>query len=283
MNGAMPTTVLLYFAGGTAATLLILAGFLHLLPRLGGFGNMVTGWLAKAPGLDLAVTVFTVVPWVAGAFAFGWGGVAAAIAGQIVATYGWSLLHEMAHREAVKGPRITKVLNARVGWLRNHTALWVTTLAVPMFWMVRVAEWLVYPPLVWLVSFPRYPMGEWVNVSRQKFQGLVGWDLIWCLYCDWMTGVWSLGTEMLRNVESFWCPIRFDSEKKCENCRIDFPDLDSGWVRANGTMGEVADLLEEKYPGGGHGKYSWFGHPARKGCGGGGCGSCDSSEQGNHE
>ena len=37
---------------------------------------------------------------------------------------------------------------------------------------------------------------------------VIGHALIWCLYCDWMTGVWSLGTEMLRNVESFWYPIR---------------------------------------------------------------------------
>ena len=47
-----------------------------------------------------------------------------------------------------------------------------------------------------------------------KVEGLVGHDRIWCLYCDWMTGVWSLGTEMLRNVESFWCPLRFSSDAK---------------------------------------------------------------------
>lgn len=271
----MDAMILVWFGGGTAMGLLVLAGMLHLLPRLGWLGKTVIGWLAKAPGLDLAVTVFTVLPWLAGAFAFGWGGVLAAVLGQIVATYVWSFFHELAHRDVMRGPRITKVLNARVGWLRNHAALWVTTLAVPMFWMVRVAEWVAYPPLVWLVRFPRYPMGEWVNVSRQKFEGLVGWDLIWCLYCDWMTGVWSLGTEMLRNVESFWCPIRFDSEKKCENCRIDFPDLDGGWVRADGTMGEVARVLEEKYPPATDKRYSWFGHPERKNCGGGCCGKSE--------
>jgi hypothetical protein len=97
-------------------------------------------------------------------------------------------------------------------------------------------------------------------VSRQKFGGLVGHDLIWCLYCDWMTGVYSLGAEMLRNVESFWCPIRFYDGKKCENCKVDFPDLDGGWVRADGSMSEVAGVLEEKY---GSGRREWFGHPAR--------------------
>ena len=35
-----------------------------------------------------------------------------------------------------------------------------------------------------------YKQAEWVNVSRTKFDGLVGHDLIWCLYCDWR---WSDG------------------------------------------------------------------------------------------
>ena len=76
-----------------------------------------------------------------------------------------------------------------------------------------------------------------------------------------MTGVWSLGTEMLRNVESFWCPIRFDSNKKCENCQIDFPDINGGWVAANGTMKDVSDVLQQKYDD--KGDSSWFGHPCR--------------------
>ncbi|MBK7405799.1 MAG: hypothetical protein IPJ41_14560 [Phycisphaerales bacterium] len=99
--------------------------------------------------------------------------------------------------------------------------MWWTALAVPVFWVIRVAECIVYPPLTWLVRLPKYKPAEWVNVSRHKFEGLVGHDLIWCL-CDWMTGIWALGGEMLRNVETFWCPIRFDSAKKCENCKHDF-------------------------------------------------------------
>jgi len=99
-------------------------------------------------------------------------------------------------------------------------------------------------------------------VSRHKFDGLVGHDLIWCLYCDWMTGVWSLGTEMLRNVESFWCPIRFRSDKKCENCTLDFPDLDNGWAPADGTMADAVKVHAEKYPGP-DGVNAWFGHPTR--------------------
>jgi hypothetical protein len=129
-----------------------------------------------------------------------------------------------------------------------------------VLWLVRLVEVLFYPPVRWLVGFPRYQAGEWVNVSRHKFQGLVGYDLAWCLYCDWMTGVWSLGSEMLRNVESFWCPIRFDSRKKCENCAIDFPDLDHGWVEARADMADVVKVLEQAHS---NGVRAWYGHPVR--------------------
>ena len=112
------------------------------------------------------------------------------------------------------------------------------------------------------MRLPKYRTAEWVNVSRHKFEGLVGHDLIWCLYCDWMTGVWSLGTEMLRNVESFWCPIRFRSDKKCENCAIDFPDVNGGWAPEDGTMADVVKAHADHYPGP-NGENSWFGHPVR--------------------
>jgi hypothetical protein len=108
-----------------------------------------------------------------------------------------------------------------------------------------MAEVFVYPPIQWLTGFPSYRSGDWVNVSRHKFSGLVGHDLIWCLYCDWMTGIWSLGTEMLRNVESFWCPIRFSNTAKCDNCSVDFPDVKNEWVRrwghGSGNQGSGAD------------------------------------------
>ena len=126
---------------------------------------------------------------------------------------------------------------------------------------MRLAEIFVYAPLPWLVGLPKYKHSEWVNVSRQKFQGLVGHDLIWCLYCDWMTGVWSLGSEMLRNVESLWCPIRFRSDRKCVNCATDFPDIENGWVHADGTMAEVAETIERMYPN--DLPRAWFGHPVR--------------------
>jgi hypothetical protein len=72
-----------------------------------------------------------------------------------------------------------------------------------------------------------------------------------------MTGVYSLGAEMLRNVESFWCPIRFYDGKKWANCSIDFPDINHGWVDANGTMTEVVATLDAHMPT--KGAWSWFG------------------------
>ena len=66
---------------------------------------------------------------------------------------------------------------------------------------------------------------------------------------------------MLRNVESFWCPIRFYDGKKCENCQIDFPDIADGWVAPDGTMADVVQVLEENtspdHP------WSWFNHRDR--------------------
>jgi len=216
--------------------------------------------LTRAPFLDSIVAAITWIPWViAGVWGGRWG-VLGTVAGQFVALYLWIFLHEMMNRQATRGPRIVTFLNRTVGRWRNHAALLFTLIALPGFWLIRLHQWLVYPFLVWLLNFPRYRQGEWVNVSRQKFQGLVGHDLIWCLYCDWMTGVYCLGAEMLRNVESFWCPIRFYDGKKCANCRVDFPDIDGGWVPAEGNMQQVEDRMKEMY---GDGKRTWFGHPAR--------------------
>jgi hypothetical protein len=270
----MLTTLGLIFSITTAA-LLAAAFILHMLKHL-GLGSL-SRWLCRAPGLDLVILIFTIAPLVVGPIAAvrlhagrldappSWAlallGLLAAVLGQIATVCLWTVAHELAHRKELKGPRIVHCINRKVGRFRNHAAVWWTAWAVPLFAIVRLAEYFVYPPLVWLVRLPRYDHAQWVNVSRHKFAGLVGHDLIWCLYCDWMTGVWSLGTEMLRNVESFWCPIRFDSAKKCANCTTDFPDLDHGWVRADGDMAEVVALLDAKYPG--PGANPWFGHPAR--------------------
>ncbi len=255
----------------SAAALLIGAAALHLLPKLGEGGKAASVWLCKAPGLDVMITYFTVLPMFTGIIygAAYWGswygwlvGLLAGVSGQVVGLLIWTVLHELTHLKHVKGPRIVGHINARVGRVRNHAAVWTTALAVPVFWFLRVAEYVVYPPLTWLIRLPKYNHADWVNVSRHKFNGLVGHDLIWCLYCDWMTGIWSLGGEMLRNVESFWCPIRFDSAKKCANCKVDYPDIDGGWAPSDGTMADVVAVLDKHYPGPDN-TNPWFGHPAR--------------------
>ena len=255
----------IWMAAGSLVAVLGGAMLLHLIAAMGSVGRGIMGWFSRAPGLDLLVTWFTVLPWLVGGIVFGWMGLLGGLEGQVVGLVLWCWGHELANRKKIqKGARIVTVLNRLVGRPRNHIALWVTALAVPLFWVVRIGEWVIYPPLIVLVKFPRYPMGEWVNVSRHKFDGLVGHDLIWCLYCDWMTGVWSLGSEMLRNVESFWCPIRFLDDKKCANCSVDFPDVLTTWAKPDGSMKDVTEILERKY--GSLGKderYTWFGHPDR--------------------
>ncbi len=256
--------------------LLLGAGVLHLIPKLGSAGKRLSDAFARAPLLDLIIAYFIAGPMLAGLIAGArteiggntWLGALlgflAAVVAQVIAVNVWTILHELAHPRARKGPRIVTTLNRRVGPVRNFTAVWITALAVPLFVLIRLAEYIVYPPLTLLVRLPRYKAADWVNCSRHKFDGLIGHDLIWCLYCDWMTGVWSLGSEMLRNVESFWCPIRFHSEKKCANCAVDFPDVVNGWVKPDGTMAEVAAVLEDKYgKPATDGSHPWFGHPVR--------------------
>ncbi len=227
---------------------------------MGKPGAKISDALCRAPALDWVITYFTAAPLIVGPICAGWLGFLAAIVGQVACVLIWTALSELSHRRETRGPRIVSVVNRIVGPWRNHAAIWLTAIVTPLFILVRMAEAFIYPPIRWLVGFPKYNSADWVNVSRHKFHGLVGHDLIWCLYCDWMTGVWSLGTEMLRNVESFWCPIRFDSSKKCANCSVDFPDVDGGWVPADGNIAQVAEVLEKAH---GNGTHAWFGHPVR--------------------
>ena len=241
--------------------LIIGVGFLHLLPRLGTAGKKISDWFCYAPGIDLALAYFMLMPLTVAYLTSKWSGVGVALLAELSALWLWIIAHELTHRQRDRA-KIHRQMSSIVGTWRNHAAMWITALAIPLFWVVRFAEVIVYPPLTKLIKLPQYDSKDWVNVSRHKFEGLIGYDLIWCLYCDWMTGVWSLGTEMLRNVESFWCPIRFYSEKKCENCQVDFPDVDRGWVAADGTMEDVTELLESKYTPTQE-ERAWFGHPCR--------------------
>lgn len=257
----------LIFAAMTAAVAGF-AGLLHLIPRLGRAGAAAGDWLCRAPALDLVVSLFTWIPPAALGIAYGWRGVAGALAGQLGGLLIWMLAHEFVHRGPAR-PRIVTLLNRTVGSLNNHVALWATALAIPIFLLIRLAQVTIYPVLTRLVGLPRYRHADWINVSRQKFHGLVGHDLLWCLYCDWMTGVYAFGAEILRNVESFWCPIRFASGKKCDNCKLDFPDLADGWVAHDAGMGDVVALLERRYGPDATAdlprdqRHGWFGHPAR--------------------
>ena len=260
---------LLWAFGAAMAWTLVSSGMLHAFPRMGSVGKACSAWLCRAPGLDLLVSLLTWIPPTALGVWFGWRGIIGSILGQAIGLLLWCWAHEMAHREHTRGPRIVTFLNRTVGRFNNHLALWVTVISFPVFALIRLGEWLCYPPLCWIVGLPHYNDAEWVNVSRQKFNGLVGHDRIWCLYCDWMTGVYSLGAEMLRNVESFWCPIMFATGKKCDNCKLDFPDINGGWVPADGTMADVVAKMETMYgeeararlPA--DAKAPWFGHRVR--------------------
>lgn len=243
-----------------AVVVLIVAQLLTVVGRFGVAGRAIGRAASRAPGLDAVVFGFTVGPAVCAVAIAGWAALPASLLGQLLALYLWTAVQEVTHRRDQTGPRIVDFLNRTIGRLRNHIALIVTLIALPVFLLIRVLQVIAYPLLIWLLRFPRYRQAEWINVSRQKFDGLIGHDLIWCLYCDWMTGVYALGAEMLRNVESFWCPIRFLDPNKCENCRVDFPDIDGGWVGPGGSMHDVQAVMEEKY---GTGRREWFGHPAR--------------------
>src|SRR5688572_5554227 len=105
----------LIVSGVTAAAVLAGAALLHLIPRLGAPGRRCSDALCRAPGLDLLVTYFTVAPLIVGPIVAGWLGLAGALVGQIVGLLVWQVLHELANRKHVRGPRIVKTINAKVG------------------------------------------------------------------------------------------------------------------------------------------------------------------------
>jgi hypothetical protein len=138
--------------------------------------------------------------------------------------------------------------------------LYATLFALPLFWYLRThADHDGVDPVA-AARLSSYKQSEWVQVSRQKFEGLVGHDLVWCLYCDWMTGVYSLGAEILRNVESFWCPIRFYDGKKVRQLRGRFPRREQRLGSARRDDDRRLAKMEEMY---GDGRREWFGHPTR--------------------
>lgn len=219
----------------------------------------ITDKISQAPWLDLFVSLFTWLPWVAGALLCGWPGVGAAVVAQLVFLHAFCLVHRALRGR--NGRTLTDAQAKILGPARNQICLMVQTPAILVFVQVRLAEIFLYPPIAWLGKLPTYRASEWVNLSRHKYDGLIGYDLLWCWYCDWMTGVWALGSEMLRNVESFWCPIRFRSDTKNRNIATDFPDVKE-WAPADGTMEDAVRAFEARYDG--VRKNSWWGHPDRR-------------------
>jgi len=242
-----PTLTLLF-----AAVLLALIGAARLCYRMNPDH-------AQAPLLDIWISLFTWVPWAIGILHAGWMGLLASLVAQLMVLHIFCLSDRFLR--GGKSPAIISTLEKMVGVGRNQMGLYTTLPALPLFLQVRLGQCVLYPILRGAVKFPKYQHRDWISVSRQKFEGLAGYDLLFCLYCDWAAGVYSLGAEMLRNVESFWCPIRFHHEKKCENCRMDFPDL-GGWVKPEGNMAEVSLELKTRYAG--RPTNSWWGHSDRK-------------------
>ena len=215
--------------------------------------------ITRAPVLDFFISLFTWMPWAAGYLLGAWTGVLAALLGQFLALHFFCILDRLVRGK--KGRTLTDAQNKLLGPLRNQIALWATTPAVLLFVLTRLIEMLVYPIVARLAKLPTYRQGDWVNLSRHKYDGLIGYDLLWCWYCDWMTGLWALGSEMLRNIESFWCPIQFKSDVKNHNASLDFPDV-AAWSPKDGTIDDAVRAFEEHYDG--KRKNSWWGHPDRK-------------------
>lgn len=247
----------------TTVILFISSLLCSLAPYLGNSGRKIVDALCYAPAIDLVLVYFMIAPLIVGFTFGGVNGVGISLVAQVSALWLWIITHELINYKSQPKTKIHHALSKIVGGWRNHLAVWITALAIPLFWLVRLTEVTIYPLLTWSIGLPKYQARNWVNVSRHKFQGLIGYDLIWCLYCDWMTGVWSLGSEMLRNVESFWCPIRFDEGKKCDNCQHDFPDVNNGWVKSDGKIEDVVELLNCKYSKVDRHERSWFGHKSR--------------------
>src|SRR6476646_2675538 len=111
----MATFGFLSITGCTAVAILLGAGILHLIPRLGAAGKTLSATLCRAPGLDLVVTYFTVAPLFIGPIVGGWRGLAGGVVGQIVGMLIWQWMHELANLNAARGPRIVKVLNGLFG------------------------------------------------------------------------------------------------------------------------------------------------------------------------
>lgn len=162
----------------------------------------------------------------------------AVYATQIAALEVFDVLHtRIALRRRIPVLEINRTLGRRFGSFRNRFGLWGTVPSIPFFLLNRLGQYTSWYPLVWVLGFTRLNHADYISVSRHKIRNLAGADLVWCLYCDWMTGGWSLTSEMLNEVESYWCPLSFADKEKCEKCSEFFRM--GHWVPPDASAAEV--------------------------------------------
>lgn len=206
-------------------------------------------FLARPPAVDCVVILYTAAPWIAGGFAGaqihqhwlgGVGGVAAVTVAQILALEIFDWVHcRIAARQGIQDLQINRSIERRFGKLKNRTCLWLTVPSIPFFLYNRLG-FLGYFLFEWMLGFSHFKSSDYITVSRQKIQNLVGADLVWCLYCDWMTGGWTLTSEILNEVESFWCPLKFSDATKCAKCANYFSI--GHWTPPQTTAAEIGKI-----------------------------------------
>ena len=108
--------------------------------------------ITRAPLLDLFISLFTWMPWAAGAWLGGWRGVVAALVAQFFAIHAFCLTDRILRGK--KGRTLTDAQNKLLGPVRNQLALFATTPAVLLFVIARLTEIFVYTPVAWLAKLP---------------------------------------------------------------------------------------------------------------------------------
>ncbi len=207
-------------------------------------------FLARPPAVDFIVIGYTAGPWIAGGFAGAgihqyWlgalGGLTAVTFAQMIALELFDFIHcRIAARRGIQSLRINHTIERRFGKFKNRFCLWLTVPSIPLFLYNRFG-FLGFFIFEKMLGFSHFKTSDYITVSRQKIQNLVGADLVWCLYCDWMTGGWTLTSEILNEVESFWCPLQFDDRTKCEKCANYFST--GHWTPPQTTAAEIGKIV----------------------------------------
>src|SRR5256712_13135051 len=101
---------LLLIAASTLVGIAGFAGLLHLIPRLGAAGTGIGAWLCRAPGLDLVVSLFTLIPPTVQGILLVWRGLMGSIVRQVLRMMGRMLPHELANGQHAHRPRVVSLL-----------------------------------------------------------------------------------------------------------------------------------------------------------------------------